>query len=545
MDELPDSASPRSYKLPWTYEDRVATQHLGSHKYSTSTRAIGELVANAFDAQASLVDIELVENQLGGIDKVVILDNGSGISPIDLKKRFVVVGVEPSAAADSGRLGRLGVGRLAVHRIGSLSKWTTVARFDGKSVRSTFTLQTAEGRKLQIQEDVSKDSPTGTSIEIYNILDSGKDRLTSARIASDLLSQYCSFLLGHPHCRIRVCGEELDVQGLIESREIEIIPGTDTISEATLNHLMLRRSVDQSKFPNQVLFSAKGRTVLSVQPEQTPSAQYLGIVECPYLDSLVTSNRELLMDMDEGFGALKEAALDRVGEYTNKFRAQRKRSFIELARQEPYYPYRHTEGDPIAGVEQAVYDVALERINETAHLGTMSRRQQELVFKLLKRSLENEGLLEVLQEVAKLSDDEIERFRRVLAKTTLESIIKLSTEVTNRLVFLDLLHGLVYGDVAKTVRERTQLHRIIDPHCWMFGPRFHLATSDKSFREVIRKHRHNAGLSEIADAELENISGVQDIPDLFLAATRDFPLEPKHHHLLVELKAPGVSLEGV
>ena len=125
----------------------------------------------------------------------------------------------------------------------------------------------------------------------------------------------------------------------------------------------------------------------------------------------------------------------------------------------------------------------------------MTRKQQELVFKLLKRSLENESLLEVLQEVAKLSDADIERFRKVLARTTLESIIKLSSEVTNRLTFLDLLHILVYGPDAKTVKERSQLHKIIDPHCWIFGPQFHLATSDKSFREVVRRHRKKAGLA--------------------------------------------------
>ena len=297
MDKQPTSA-PRSYKLAWSYEDRVATQHLGSHKYSTSTRAIGELVANALDANASLVDVELIENPLGGIEKVAILDNGCGITPADLKKRFVVVGVEPSLSSDSARLGRLGVGRLAVHRIGTLSKWTTTAKVDGKCIQSTFTLRTDEGRKLEIQEtEVALDSPTGTTIEVFNVLDAGKG-LTAARISMDLLSQYCSFLLGHANRKIRVCGEDLDVQGLIESSEIEQIPSTDTIAEATLNHLTLRRSVDQSKFPNQVLFSAKGRTVASSQPEDAPSPQYLGIVECPYLDSLVTSNRELLMEMD-------------------------------------------------------------------------------------------------------------------------------------------------------------------------------------------------------------------------------------------------------
>lgn len=128
----------RSYELAWRYESRVATQHLGSQKYSTSSRAIGELVANALDADAALIDIEIIENALGGTEKIVITDNGKGISPEELRERFVVVGVEPSGEGEGTRLGRLGVGRLAVHRIGSVSMWTTTAG----QVRSAFTLRT-------------------------------------------------------------------------------------------------------------------------------------------------------------------------------------------------------------------------------------------------------------------------------------------------------------------------------------------------------------------------------------------------------------------
>jgi hypothetical protein len=141
-----------------------------------------------------------------------------------------------------------------------------------------------------------------------------------------------------------------------------------------------------------------------------------------------------------------------------------------------------------------------------------------------------------------LTDEDLQRFRKVLEKTTLESIIKLSSEVTSRLTFLDILHELVYGPEAKHLKERSQLHKIIDPHCWIFGAQFHLATSDKSFREIIRAHRNKAELTEISDENINSISGIKDIPDLFLAANRDYPIEPKHHHLLVELKAPSVSI---
>ncbi len=136
---MADSVSTRrAYELPWRFEPRLATDHLGSQKYSTTARALGELVANALDAGASRIEISLTHNPLGGVESLIVRDNGQGMGPVELAERFVVVGVEPSSNADaSTRLGRFGVGRLAVHRIGSLSDWSTVGRgIDGARVRS-------------------------------------------------------------------------------------------------------------------------------------------------------------------------------------------------------------------------------------------------------------------------------------------------------------------------------------------------------------------------------------------------------------------------
>jgi hypothetical protein len=47
------------------YAPRIIAEHLGRQKYATSTKAIGELVANAFDAKARTVRIDLEENDLG------------------------------------------------------------------------------------------------------------------------------------------------------------------------------------------------------------------------------------------------------------------------------------------------------------------------------------------------------------------------------------------------------------------------------------------------------------------------------------------------
>ena len=187
---------PRSYELPWTFCDRVATEHFGSQKYSTSVKAIRELVANSLDADATEVRIELNENEGGGLDSVQIWDNGKGISPQVLEERFVVVGVQPEREEGQiARLGRFGVGRLAVHRIGTTSEWVSVSqRRDGKRVQVSFTL-TAEPRDLTVQQKtVTGDTPLGTVITIRNIRDAANSKLTAATVGNDLVGHFCSYL---------------------------------------------------------------------------------------------------------------------------------------------------------------------------------------------------------------------------------------------------------------------------------------------------------------------------------------------------------------
>ena len=365
----------------------------------------------------------------------------------------------------------------------------------------------------------------------------------ATRMRGEILSQFCAYLLTNPDRAIRVQGEPLDVLEFIEHREQETIEGVRRVSEPVqLNHIFLRKALDETRVAGRVLFTSKGRTVAACSTEFAPSNNYLGIVESAYLDKIVLANREAVAEMDPGFAGIKEAALGHIAAFSERYREAHKRTFLEKAREQSYYPFRAPPATAVDEARRAVYDVVLERVNEHANVEGMTQRQQAVLFRLLNRSLENEDLLVILSEIAILTNDDMDRFRRVLEKTTLQSLIRLSSEVTGRLQFLDVLHELVYGELAPTLKERSQLHKIIDSHCWVFGPAYHLATSDKSFREVIRRHREMAGLEPTPDREMKEISGVADIPDLFLAAKREYPVQPRSRHLLVELKAPRVSL---
>lgn len=536
-------AKPTKYKVRMRFAPRIIHEHLGRAKYTSSVQAIGELVANALHADATRVDIDVIDNQLSGVDRIVVSDDGSGMTRDDIETRFGLVGVDPVPATGSKvRFSRFGIGRLAVFRIGSLSTWTTYARDGDKVFKNSFTLNDAGNvEELDVeQEEVSVKQPTGTTVTIYNIIDK-PSAPTAAQIESGILSQFCSYILSNPTVNIRVQGEPVVVDRLIDDLETEDV-SVDGSTSAIVKHILLRKDVDESRFSARLMFCALGRTVASDNINKPPSSRYICIVECPYLDKIVSSNREDLIEFDGTFARLRDRVLTSVRDFGKRLSDRSADRFLADARQESYYPYRSASEDPVIQIQQAQFDHVLVALHERVNLGALTRKYQEVIFNLLNRAIKNDNVLDVLREVVKLSDSDMKQFRDVLERTSLESVVHLASTVTDRMEFLNVLHKLVYDENAKHVRERTQLHLVVEQYCWIFGSQYNLATSDQSFRSVLKKHREDAGLPPLVDVDAEAISGIGDIPDLFLCASKGFADAPQRRHLVVEIKAPAVKV---
>jgi hypothetical protein len=543
------TAAPAGFDVKLRFAPRIIADHLGRQKYATSTKALGELVANAFDANARTVRVELNDNGFGLAMSLVVADNGNGMTPLDLKERFGLIGVAADGSIGD-RLGRFGVGRLAVFRIGSISDWVTTSKdiVTGKKRTLKFTLRASAPEEFHVEETPASDAePTGTRVEVFELLDTGSERLTVESVAWGLVTEFCSYLFAHPQLQIALNGERLDLERIVQQRETEKIDKetSQLPADATVHHILLKSTTSASRLPANLLLTAKGVTVETTRLEDSPTPNYLGIVESPYLDEMVSSNRQAFINMDGVFSELKRVILDRVSAYGRRLRAAEADRFIERARQKEYYPFRAAPHDALTAAEQSLYDDVLELLNVAANIEGMATKQQQLVFQLVYRALGDENLLSVLGKLATLSSEEMSQFREVLERTTLQSIIRLASAVTERLTFLEVLRTIVYGADAKHILERSQLHKLLEGNCWIFGPQFNLATSDKGFREVIRRHRELAKLAPVDEAALSKIKGISNIPDLFLAAQKDYPTpapERSHYHVLVELKRPTVDI---
>lgn len=65
-----------------------AAMHLGRKLYSTTPPALAELIANSYDAYASEVFLELDAER----DRIVVADNGIGMSYDGLTNRYAIIG---------------------------------------------------------------------------------------------------------------------------------------------------------------------------------------------------------------------------------------------------------------------------------------------------------------------------------------------------------------------------------------------------------------------------------------------------------------------
>lgn len=130
-------------------------KHLGIGLYSSTPAVVTEIIANAWDADAHLVTIDL---DVDG-DKIVVEDDGHGMTRDDVQNKFLAVGYSrrSSATKDMSKsglrrvMGRKGIGKLAMF---SLAKEITVVTKAAASEAVAFTVNVTE---LLAAAEASKD----------------------------------------------------------------------------------------------------------------------------------------------------------------------------------------------------------------------------------------------------------------------------------------------------------------------------------------------------------------------------------------------------
>lgn len=136
-------------------------KHLGIGLYSSTPSVVTEIIANAWDADASHVAICLDVDH----DRIVVEDDGHGMCHSDVQNKFLAVGYSrrTSATKDMSRsgqrrvMGRKGIGKLAMF---SLAKVITIVTKDKDNEAVAFSIDV---------EDLLKKAQASDKVEDYSI----------------------------------------------------------------------------------------------------------------------------------------------------------------------------------------------------------------------------------------------------------------------------------------------------------------------------------------------------------------------------------------
>lgn len=124
--------------------DPLTIEHLGSNMYSRLPNAVAELVANAYDADATEITVRVVGS--GEAQHIVVADNGHGMSRGDVRDKYLRIGRNrrgsaTTATSEGGKRtvsGKKGLGKLALFGIGHRIELSTTR--EGQAERTIVTM---------------------------------------------------------------------------------------------------------------------------------------------------------------------------------------------------------------------------------------------------------------------------------------------------------------------------------------------------------------------------------------------------------------------
>lgn len=386
-------------------EVEVQGDHLERLARCKPSSALAELIWNALDADATNVSVEFSRNGLGGVERVIVSDDGHGIGgegheANDLFRRLGGSWKKNTTRTRQGRVvhGKAGEGRFKAFALGGIVTWTTRALRDGTTVGFSIT-RTSGSRRFDRSEPIPVKGKPGTDVQIENVPAAPAPDAESVFTA--LCQEFGLYLRQYPGIKVLFDRRPIDPTTLIERvadapLRVEIAP--DETIDGVLTIVEWAAPIERALF----LCDEDGFALAEVAAGiHAPGFNFTAHVRAKYLRGLKEQNlidTELAPGRERVIAAARRALKD----HFRARSAELASGAVERWRSEDIYPYTSTPSSPVEQVERQVFDIVA--LNLSGHLPDFDKtdaKQKRLTFRLLKQAVEEnpESLRMILGEV--------------------------------------------------------------------------------------------------------------------------------------------------
>ena len=554
--------------------DLSVLEHLGVNLYSTVPAVISETVANAWDADAGAVAVEILEEK--GKKIIIVTDNGSGMSEEEINEKFLTVGYQrrtkDGLRTPKGRapMGRKGIGKLSLFSIADKIEVHTLKKdgqgnallLDHDEIRRQIGESGGQYNPEDIQFDAAFPHKHGTRLVIRD-LKKRVNMMTANSLRKRLARRF----------GIR-CINEMDIE-LIDGEGKEKVTINDRDHFKQLEYLFQygpdnlfpSLQLPEGPFPRIFRFDEDGNpdkdgkfrirgwigtvresTALSVEGENInkisimmreklaledimPSFGFrsmfarfvIGEIHADFLDDgdedIATSSRQNIIEHDPRYHALRNflhGEVTHVGSEWNKLRG--KAGELTLL---TVYPKLKDWLETLKPDARKNARQIFGKINRIA----MDEEHKKSLFTMGVQVFESHHRMGALKKMEEVSEDNLDEFLRLAAEYD-EVEASLYYSITQgRLQMIERLQKAV----SENAKERV-LQKYLHNHLWLLDPSWERGTQLPSMEERVTK-----AFGEIDDkmsAAEKNKIGRVDIKYCKAAGI----------HVIVELKRASVPV---
>lgn len=512
-------------------------KHLGVHMYSGATPAIAELIANAWDADATRVDVEMPLGQPWTQQSTVcVKDDGFGMAFDDCNDKFLIVGrdrrQEEGEYTGGGRsaMGHKGLGKLGCFGIAELIKVRTVR--DGRLTHFQMDyrkiLRQSEGQMVapyepDVLQDESVDEPDGTKvvlkrIQLQRAVPEDRFRASMTRhfaVLSNEFQVYINDTLLTP--------EELEFEFRFpdDGMETEDVGGVGTIrwwfgftpnpvqyEDARGVAVIVRGRQAQKPFFFDLKGGAYGQHGMRyLVAEVHADGLNKGDVD------LVSTGRSSVLWEDPVASPLLEWGERKVRSLLAQWADLRREKRVRQVRETTQFSERISK---FPTRERTELRKAIDRL---ASIEDISDERLEELVDFLVKAYENEHFMDLIREINALDESAQDEVMRLLAEWDVLEAVHLAQIVRGRVAIVRTFRELVESGA----REKPDMQEYLKEHPWLIDLRWDTLDHERSLDTIIVKQ---FGLDKSGDDE-----GRRRL-DFFCLAGAGI-------RVIVELKRPG------